>query len=156
MSDQTERLQQILQTAEAADISLGEDLWLIAERIMLDRLTRAGNQKRIELASMVHLVHRIMSESLGELNIPIELVSLDDSAKDGFKGSAESNLSLVFTTIVDMAENMNSHQLYLLISSLRKMQLPEPGEIEVAPVEKADDAFESEGFQEEENEWSLQ
>jgi hypothetical protein len=154
MPEQAEQLQQILQTVEAADFGLGEDLWLIAERIMLYRLTRAGEQKRVELAAMVHTLRRIMSETQGELNIPIELVSLDDSAKNEFRGDAESNLSLVFTTIVDMAENMSSHQLYLLISALRKMDLPAPQEISVEPLEKTE-AVLNEDFQED-NEWTFQ
>jgi len=154
MPELAEMLQQLLQTAESADFSLGEDLWLIAERIMLYRLTRAGEQKRIELASMVHLVRRIISETQGELNIPIEIVSLDDSAKNEFKGDAESNLSLVFTTIIDISENMPAHQLYLLIAALRKMPLPAPQDKEIEPLEKAE-TFLNESFQQE-NDWSLQ
>ncbi len=153
MPDQAERLQQILQVAEAADIALGEDLWLIAERIMLYRLTRAGEQKRVELASMVHLLRRIISETQGEVNLPPELVQLDNSASNEFKGSVESNLSLVFTAIVDMAENMSAKQLYLLISALRKMELPSQEIIDTAPLEKAQE-FLSENVQEE-NEWNL-
>ncbi len=153
MPDQAERLQQILQVAEAADMALGEDLWLIAERIMLYRLTRAGEQKRVELASMVHLLRRIISETQGEVNLPPELVQLDNSASNEFKGSVESNLSLVFTAIVDMAENMSAKQLYLLISALRKMELPSQEIIDTAPLEKAQE-FLSENVQEE-NEWNL-
>lgn len=151
-------MQQILLAAESADASLGEDLWLIAERIMLYRLTRAGEQKRLELASMVHLFRKIISETRGEQNLPPELTELDEAAADDFRGSAEAKLSLVFTTIVDLAENMSTDQLYLLISALRKMDLPaqeEEEEVRVEPVHKAQEYL-SEGFQQEDDDWNLQ
>jgi len=153
LPDHAETLAQILQVAETADSSLGEDLWLIAERIMLYRLTRAGDQKRVELAAMVHLLRRIVSETQGEQNLTPELLQLDDSASTEFKGSAEANLSLVFTTIVDMAESMSPNQLYLLISALRKMDLPEQSSVNVEPLEKAEEYL-TESFQEE-NEWGV-
>jgi len=121
---------------------------------MLYRLTRAGEQKRIELASMVHLLKRIVSETQGEQNLPLELIELDASAAKQFKGSADSNLSLVFTTIVDMSENMSSTQLYLLISALRKMDLPKQESLTIEPLEKSEEYL-SESFQEE-SEWSLE
>lgn len=154
MTDQTERLQQIVQIAEAADNSLGEDLWLIAERIMLFRLTRAGEQKRLELASLVHLLVRIVSETQGKENLPSELVQLDENASNEFKGSADANLSLVFTSIVDTAENMNSDQLYLLIAALRKLELPQQEVIDLAPLDRAEE-FLSEDFQEERDDWGI-
>ncbi len=120
---------------------------------MLYRLTRAGEQKRIELASMVHLLRRIISETLGEQNLTTELLQLDDSASNEFKGSADANLSLVFTTIVDMAESMNPNQLYLLISALRKLELPEQVIIDVEPLEKAEEYL-SESF-DQDNEWGV-
>ena len=153
MPDQAEKLQELLRVTEAADLSLGEDLWLIAERIMLFRLTRAGEQKRLELAAMVHLLRRIISETQGEQNLLPDLVQLDEAATNEFKGSAEANLSLVFTTIVDMAESMNPEQLYLLISSLRKMELPQPVEIDTEPLDKAEEYL-SESFQQE-DEWGV-
>ena len=153
MPDQAEKLQELLRVTEAADVSLGEDLWLIAERIMLFRLTRAGEQKRLELAAMVHLLRRIISETQGEQNLPSDLLQLDEAATNEFKGSAEANLSLVFTTIVDMAESMNPEQLYLLISSLRKMELPQPVEIDTEPLDKAEEYL-SESFQQE-DEWGV-
>ena len=153
MPDQAEKLQELLRVTEAADLSLGEDLWLIAERIMLFRLTRAGEQKRLELAAMVHLLRRIISETQGEQNLPSDLLQLDEAATNEFKGSAEANLSLVFTTIVDMAESMNPEQLYLLISSLRKMELPQPVEIDTEPLDKAEEYL-SESFQQE-DEWGV-
>ena len=153
MPEYADNVGQILQVVETADGSLGEDLWLIAERIMLYRLTRAGEQKRIELASMVHLIRRIISETIGEENLTPELLQLDDSASGEFKGSADANLSLVFTTIIDMAENMNSNQLYLLISALRKLELPEQVMINVEPLEKAEEYL-SESF-DQDNEWGV-
>jgi len=153
LPDQAEKLQELLRVTEAADVSLGEDLWLIAERIMLFRLTRAGEQKRLELAAMVHLLRRIISETQGEQNLPSDLLQLDEAATNEFKGSAEANLSLVFTTIVDMAESMNPEQLYLLISSLRKMELPQPVEIDTEPLDKAEEYL-SESFQQE-DEWGV-
>jgi len=153
LPDQAEKLQELLRVTEAADLSLGEDLWLIAERIMLFRLTRAGEQKRLELAAMVHLLRRIISETQGEQNLLPDLVQLDEAATNEFKGSAEANLSLVFTTIVDMAESMNPEQLYLLISSLRKMELPQPVEIDTEPLDKAEEYL-SESFQQE-DEWGV-
>jgi len=153
LPDQAEKLQQLVQVVEAADAGLGEDLWLIAERIMLFRLTRAGEQKRLELATMVHLLRKIIAETQGEQLVPPELAQLDEAATNEFKGSVEANLSLVFTTIVDMAESMNPGQLYLLIAALRKMDLPEQPVIDVEPLEKAEE-FLSEGFQQEE-EWGI-
>jgi hypothetical protein len=154
LPDQAEMLQQIVQVAETANLSFGEDLWLIAERIMLYRLTRAGDQKRIELASMVHLLKRIISETQGDQNIPPELAELDASAANSFKGSADANLSIVFTTVVDLAESMNEDQLYLLISALRKLELPDPEVIDTEPLEKAEE-FLHEGFEQEEDEWGI-
>jgi hypothetical protein len=153
LPDQAEKLQQLLQLVEVADAGLGEDLWLIAERIMLFRLTRAGEQKRLELAAMVHLLRKIIAETQGEPMVPSELVQLDEAATNEFKGSVEANLSLVFTTIVDMAESMSPGQLYLLISALRKMELPEHSVIDVEPLEKAEE-FLSESFQQE-DEWGI-
>jgi hypothetical protein len=153
LPDQAEKLQELLRVTEAADMSLGEDLWLIAERIMLFRLTRAGEQKRLELAAMVHLLRRIISETQGEQKLPPDLVQLDESATNEFKGSAEANLSLVFTTIVDMAESMNPEQLYLLISALRKMELPQQVVIDTEPLDKAEEYL-SESFQQE-DEWGV-
>src|SRR5271165_1635332 len=118
-SSYEERLQSIVQQFETSDIELGEDLWLIAERIMLYRLTRAGEQKRIELVSMVHLIREIMSETEGTQNLSPELVQLDKAASDGFSGSSEATLSRVFTTVVDESERMNPEQLYRLIAALR-------------------------------------
>jgi hypothetical protein len=153
LSNQAEKFQQLLQVAEAADVSLGEDLWLIAERIMLYRLTRAGEQKRMELAAMVRLLRKIISDTQGEANLSSELVELDSSAANEFKGSAEANLSLVFTTIVDISESMNPDQLYLLISSLRKIELPKQEIMDLAPLQKAE-GYLNEGFQQE-NEWNF-
>ena len=155
MGIRAEEVQQILQVVESADTNLGEDLWLIAERIMLYRLTRAGEQKRLELASMVHLLRKVISESQGVQNLPPDLIQLDESATNEFKGGAEANLSLVFTTIVDMAESMNPDQLYLLISALRMTPLPEPRqEVDITPLEKAEE-FLNEGY-EQESDWGLQ
>jgi hypothetical protein len=153
LPDQAERLQQLIQVTEVADASFGEDLWLIAERIMLFRLTRAGEQKRWELAAMVHLLRKIFSETQGEAKLPPDLIELDESAKNEFKGSAEAKLSLVFTTIVDMAESMNPEQLYRLIAALRKLQLPEPEVINTEPLDKAEE-FLSESFKQD-NDWEL-
>jgi len=151
---QASELEQIQRVVESADASLGEDLWLIAERIMLYRLTRAGEQKRIELASEVHLLRKIISETRGEQNLPSELVVLNDSAINEFRGSGEANLSLVFTTIIDVAESMNPDQLYLLIAALRRTPLQGPLEdINVEPLEKAEEYL-TESFQQD-NDWGL-
>jgi hypothetical protein len=153
LSSKAEKLQELVQVAEAANASLGEDLWLIAERIMLFRLTRVSDQKRLELAAMVHLLRKIFTETQGEQNVPPELLQLDESANKEFKGSAEANLTLVFTTVIDTAESMSPEQLYLLISALRKMELPEPVEINVAPLDTAEEIL-SESF-DQENEWGV-
>ena len=104
---------------------------------MLYRLTRAGEQKRIELASMVHLIHEIMSETEAAEKLSPEIVQLNNSASDGFKGDSEANLSLVFTTVVDETEKMNPEQLYRLISALRKFELPPQNDLAIEPLEKA-------------------
>jgi hypothetical protein len=154
LPDQADKFNQILQLVETSDSSLGEDLWLIAERIMLYRLTRAGELKRVELAGMVHLLRRIVSETRGEQTVSSELLELDNSAADGFQGRAESNLSLVFTTIIDTAEGMNPDQLYRLISALRKMELPKQPVIDIEPLEKAEEYL-SESFQHDNGEWGI-
>ena len=71
-----DKFHQIFQIFETSDRELGEDLWLIAERILLYRLTRAGEQKRIELASVVHLIHKIVSETIGVEKLSRKLFSL--------------------------------------------------------------------------------
>jgi len=149
-----DHVQQLVQVAGAADAGLGEDLWLIAERIMLYRLTRAGEQKRVELASMVNLLIKIISETQGKENLPPELSQLSDSASNEFKGSAEANLSVVFTTVVDVAENMWPEQLYLLISALRKMELPRQELVELNPSNETQE-YQEEGFQQDEEDWNL-
>src|SRR5579864_4103098 len=99
-SSSEDKFKQIFQIFEASDRGLGEDLWLIAERIMLYRLTRAGEQKRKELASMVHLVRQIMLETEGTKNLSSEIAQLDDSSSNAFSGSSDAKLSLVFTTVI--------------------------------------------------------
>jgi hypothetical protein len=132
-----DKFHEIFQIFETSDRELGEDLWLIAERILLFRLTRAGELKRIELASMVHLIHEIVSETGGVEKLSPEIIQLDKSASDGFKGSSEASLSLVFTTVVDETERMNPEQLYRLISGLRKIELPRQNDLGIEPLEKA-------------------
>ena len=102
---------------------------------------------------MVHLLRKIITETQGEPNVPPELLELDQAASGEFQGSAEAKLSLVFTTIVDLAESMNPDQLYLLIAALRKMELPEQPAIDVEPLDKAEE-FLTESFQQE-DEWGI-
>ena len=129
--------QQILQTIEFADNELGLDLWLIAERLMLYRLTRAGEQKRYELASLVHAIREIKSQSKGGGAVPSEIAALDDSGSDGFRGSADAKLTQVFSNVVDAAEQMNSEELYRLIALLRKMGGPKVERIDTEPLDRA-------------------
>jgi len=152
-SPSEDKFEQMIQIFEASDRELGEDLWLIAERIMLYRLTRAGEQKRIELGSMVHLIREIMAETQGAENLSPEIVQLDNLAEDGFNGSSEANLSRVFTTVVDEAERMNPEQLYRLISALRKLELPAQENLAIEPLEKAQEYL-GESF-EEDSQWGI-
>jgi len=127
--------QQLLQTVELADNELGLDLWLIAEQLMLFRLTRAGEQKRYELAFLVHAIREIKSKTEGEAAVPPEIIALDKISNEGFRGSADANLTEVFSTVVDAAEKMNSEELYRLIALLRKVETPKHEEIESTALE---------------------
>jgi hypothetical protein len=133
------RYQQIVQIAEFADNELGLDLWLIAERLMLYRLTRAGDQKRYELASLVHAIRDIMSFSRGEEAIPSKIALLDASGSDGFRGRADAKLAQVFSIVVDAAEQMNSEELYMLIALLRRLEGPKAEELDTEPLDRAEE-----------------
>jgi hypothetical protein len=145
--------QQLFEVAQFADEELGMDLWLLAERLMLFRLTRAAERKRYELASLVHAIHEIKSQSQGEASVPSKIVALDDSGSEGFRGSGEANLTEVFSTVVDSAEQMSYHELYRLISLLRKMEGPKFEPVDVAPFEKAQE-FLSQGTVGEDQPWN--
>ncbi|MDA4111047.1 MAG: hypothetical protein OK439_00800 [Thaumarchaeota archaeon] len=133
------RYEKIIEAFEVADSELGLDLWLIAERLMLYRLTRAGEQKRDELATLVHAIREIMSQSQGAGAVSSEIATLDDSGSEGFRGRADSKLTLVFSTVVDAAENMNSEELYRLIALLRHMEGPKRERIDIQPLERAEE-----------------
>ena len=149
-SDSADKYQQLLQTVEFADNELGLDLWLIAEQLMLFRLTRAGEQKRYELAFLVHAMREIKSQSEGEAAVPPEIIALDNSSSQGFKGSADSKLTAVFSTVVDAAELMNPEGLYRLIAKLRKVPVTRNEEIETATLDR-DQEFFSQGPSEEQS-----
>jgi hypothetical protein len=136
-SKSADNYQQLLQTLDFADNELGLDLWLIAEQLMLFRLTRAGEQKRYELAVLVHAIHEIKSQSEGEAAVPREIISLDDSSSEGFKGRADAKLTEVFSSVIDAAEQMNSEELYRLIALLRKVAVTKIEEIDTAPLDRA-------------------
>jgi hypothetical protein len=131
------KYQQIVQTVEFADNELGLDLWLIAERLMLYRLTRAGEQKRYELASLVHAIRETKVQSKGEEAVPLEIAVLDNSGSDGFRGSADAKLTQVFSTVVEAAEQMNSEELYRLIALLRRMEGPKGEAIDTEALDRA-------------------
>lgn len=131
--------QGLVEDLERADNELGEDLWLIAERIMLYRLTRAGEQKRFELGLLVNAIREIVSGTEGADSVPKEIIELGESAAEGFRGSNERMLSEVFTLAVDVAENMNSEELYRLIAFLRKAKGPEQEEINIEPLERTEE-----------------
>lgn len=103
---------------------------------------------------MVNLLIKIISETQGKQSLPPELSQLSESASNEFKGSAEANLSLVFTTVVDVAESMSPEQLYLLISALRKIELPKQEVIEVESAEETQE-YADESFQQQDEEWNL-
>ena len=144
--------QQLLQTVEFADNELGLDLWLIAEQLMLFRLTRAGEQKRYELAFLVHAIRDIKAQAEGEAAVPPEIIALDKSSIEAFRGSADAKLTEVFSTVVDAAEKMNSEELYRLIALLRKVESPKSEEIDTSSLDRAQD-FLSQG-PDEKNSWN--
>ena len=153
------KYQDLLLELSNSDRALGEDLWLIAERIMLHRLTRAGWQKRTELALLVHAIREIISEAEGALAVPNEIIELDEAAKQDFKDSAEGNANLTqaVSVAVDAAENMNSEELYRLITFLRNSDGPIQEPIDTAPLEKAEE-FLFESYEENEDrtpEWNI-
>ncbi len=142
MSEEIENLaadkfQSMFHAMEFADNELGLDLWLIAEQLMLFRLTRSGERKRYELASLVHAISEIKSESQDP--VPAVIQALDDSSSEGFRGSSDAKLTEVFSIVVDAAEQMSSEELYRLIALLRKMEIPKFEESDTAPLERADE-----------------
>jgi len=155
VDERHDRYKELLNDLERADSELGLDLWLIAERIMLHRLTRAGGLKRVELTILVHAIKNIISEIEGPTAIPGEILDLDRSANHEFRGENEANLTQAFTVVVDVAERMNSEELYRLISHLRKAEGPKQEPIDIAPLERAREILSSSSYDEEETEWPI-
>jgi hypothetical protein len=127
----------LLEDIDRADFDLGADLWLIAERIMLYRLTRAGFQKRIELAGLVRAITDIISGAEGASAVPKEVRELDKSASEQFTSESETTLSRVFSVVVDVSETMNNQELYKLIEYLRSAPLPREPFMNIEPLDRA-------------------
>lgn len=144
----------LLEDLDRANGEFGEDLWLIAERIILYRLTRAGLQKRVELATLVHAIRGIISELEGVSSVPPQIEALDKSAEQQFRGESEGNLREVFSAVVDAAEGMNVEELYKLIAFLRKAELPREAWMNIEPLERAQEYL-SQSPYEEDTEWTI-
>ncbi len=96
---------------DKADKEFGQDLWLIAERIVLNRITKSTNSRQ-EIESILREIKQIRSES-------------EESLEDGNGPELEkttlnnSPLSSGFSQVVDLLESLDSGRLYQLIAWLR-------------------------------------
>jgi hypothetical protein len=113
-----ERYQEIIQLVdrvERADTEFSLDLVLMAERIVLQRLTRSKDN-RSELSSILQVIQQISAQykhPLGSLEEGPENSGVADIAQD------DLNLSSGFSIAVELLEGMDSAGLYKLISWLR-------------------------------------
>jgi predicted hydrocarbon binding protein len=112
-----EKYQEIIQLVdkvERADTEFEQDLWLIAERVLLKRLTGTYD-KGSRLNSTLQAINRIKAESEQPPSNQIESTKTDysDNTEDG------SNLASGFFRAVELLEGMDSAKLYRLISWLR-------------------------------------
>ena len=115
---QYQDLIQLIDRLERADQEFGQDLWLMAERIVLGRLTRSQD-KQADLNSIFHVIEQISRpDSSFEDVTPGEK---EISSTIAVNGAAEdqSDLASSFSAAVDMLEKMDSAQLYKLITWLR-------------------------------------
>ncbi|MGI0090924.1 MAG: hypothetical protein ACREBS_04375 [Nitrososphaerales archaeon] len=106
---------------DRADREFGQDLWLIAERIVLQRLTKTQ-----EKGLALRLLARELKEIIGHpkettLGTPEKFSELDE-----FEGqnSDTVQLSRAFSVIVDSLEKMDSDQMYRVIDWLRVETTP--------------------------------
>lgn len=104
MEENPEYEELVLKIARA-DEEFGKDLWLIAERIVLDKLTRASDRKA-ELKSIIEYIQ----EKGAQAGIPYSS-RVDDVES--------ANLASGFSAAVDLMEKMNDKHLYALIAWLR-------------------------------------
>ena len=102
-------------TVDKADREFGQDLWLIAERIVLNRITKATDS-RLEIDSILRETKQIRSESQESL-----ARGNGDELEANQEGHTFDNspLSSGFSQVVDLLESLDSGQLYRLIAWLR-------------------------------------
>jgi uncharacterized protein (UPF0147 family) len=108
-----QELIQLVDRLERGDAEFGQDLWLMAERIILSRLTRSQDKKS-DLDSIFHVIQQISKPE----NLPRVTKS---EVGENLSATVEEhpNLSSSFSQAVDMLEEMDSSQLYKLITWLR-------------------------------------
>jgi hypothetical protein len=109
-----QELIQLVDRLERADAEFGQDLWLMAERIILSRLTRSQDKKR-DLDSIFHVIQQICKPE----NSPRVAKSVLEENSPETVEEERPNLSSSFSQMVDMLEEMDSAQLYKLITWLR-------------------------------------
>jgi hypothetical protein len=109
-----QELIQLVDRLERADAEFGQDLWLMAERIILSRLTRSQDKKR-DLDSIFHVIQQICKPE----NSPRVTKSVLGENPPETVEEERPNLSSSFSQMVDMLEEMDSAQLYKLITWLR-------------------------------------
>lgn len=124
LASSLEKYQEIIQLTESierADKEFGQDLWLIAERIALHRITKESDGKT-ELDSIFHTIQSIRFQANHTLSHIPANEHKGDSIGQAYESSAlPSSFSLVsgFSLVVDLIESMDSSQLYQLIAWLR-------------------------------------
>ncbi|MDG6994324.1 MAG: hypothetical protein JRN52_00255 [Nitrososphaerota archaeon] len=102
---------QLIDKVEKADTEFGQDLYLTAEMIILNRLTRSKSSMS-EVTSILRTIQQIGAESKRS-----DDESLETEDQDRIYGG--SILSSGFSLAVDLLEIMDSEDLYKLISWLR-------------------------------------
>ena len=104
-------IDQLIDKVEKADTEFGQDLYLTAEMIILNRLTRSKSSLS-EVASILRTIQQIDAQSKNSGDVSLEMESEDHI----YGGSI---LSSGFSLAVDLLERMDSEDLYKLISWLR-------------------------------------
>lgn len=113
--EQYQDIVQLVDNVERADVEFGQDLWLMAERILLQRLTRTFD-KSSQLNSILQVIKKIRSES----EIPYANQIEDAQTADlPHHPQSDPNLASGFALAVEMLEGMDTEGLYKLISLLR-------------------------------------
>jgi len=112
-SDYDLEIIQLVDRVEKADAEFGQDLWLIAERVLLQRLI-ISHDKESQLKAILQEIKRIKAK-----NPSGNQIENTETAASFQYIRGDQNLSSGFSLAVDSLEGMDSAELYRLISWLK-------------------------------------